>query len=158
MKKAVRMAEQSVLASWAPVVSWVLVFFGWRRVTKENDRRQKRKEIRERLDSVLDLLDQLEDLTRDYYTSVPGPSADELSGKIKALLSKIGFSIALLAKMDVQYACGMEWTKVRVAITGGDFDSQKRQPMPSNDDFFLVVSDAVIAVIRKLDSAFALSE
>lgn len=152
------MTEPSLISTWAPVVSWGLVLLGWWRVTRENDRRQRRKETRERIDIVLDMLDELEDAAVEYFTSAPGSVADKTSRSIKSTIGKLGHHVAILARISDRYNCAIELTRLRKAITGGDFDSQSRIATTVSDERFLEIAQHSTAVARKLDSAFALSQ
>ncbi|NHQ81148.1 hypothetical protein HA051_06070 [Chromobacterium vaccinii] len=140
----------------APLGSWLLILIGWYRVTKENDERQLRKEIKERIDAIGELVDSIEDDSNEYYVTEPTPEAAKLARKIKSNLAGVGHHLNILSTIDSEtYNCSQEFIALRKTVTGKQFDSSERSKIEPDDQFFIDISAAAAKLIRKLDRAYA---
>ncbi|WP_143330316.1 hypothetical protein [Chromobacterium haemolyticum] len=143
------------LKDWAPAVSWVLVLWGWHRVTKENNKRELRKEVKDRIDTVAKLLDSVEDDAIEYYRMDNSDESIRLARKIKVNVASVGHHLNILTNIDDKYRCSHELIALRKAVTGSDFDSAERAVRELGDQIFTDIAAASVNVIRKLDRAYA---
>ncbi|WP_155401805.1 hypothetical protein [Chromobacterium violaceum] len=144
---------------FVPLGSWALVLMGWCRVTKENNARELRKEIKERIDAIGELVDSVEDDSNEYYVTEPTPDAAKLARKIKSNLASVGHHLNILSTIDREkYNCSQEFILLRQTVTGKQFDSNERSKIEPDDQIFIDISAAAAKLTRKLDRAYAVQK
>ncbi|BAK76766.1 hypothetical protein NH8B_1951 [Pseudogulbenkiania sp. NH8B] len=155
------MTDASCSVSWmewfktlAPLGSWGLVVLGWMIVRGDNNRRERRKELRVIVDSVIEHLDALEQKTHDYFTSEPSTATDRVAQEIKSLLKVIACDLSSLKTEEPLLDCNLQIIRLRRRITSGEFDSASRVARTSNDPFFAEVAGDVIATQDHLKTKF----
>lgn len=143
------------LVSFAQAVPWVITIFGWIWVKSDNDRRQSRKELRERLDIIQDLVTEIEDLAFHYFTNAQGSDSDAEANVIRSKLKKLGHQVAVVKKVHGD-AFNAESLLIdfRKSVTGGEFDSHSRMAVRETDPVLLDIQDSGWELVSKLDSAF----
>jgi hypothetical protein len=139
-----------------PLLAFVTIVIGWGWVSRDNNKRESRKEIRANLNDIRTLTLQIEVSTRAYFQK---PSGNEEA----ALLS-------ITIKRDVQYLAGrctalkacdpaMSFDGLLAAyrrcVTGNDFDSKERPARPHTDMIFLEIGNAGQCLIDAYERAFA---
>lgn len=147
-------------AGWIPALaqfgSWGLVILGWAVVRRDNNRREKRKEIKAVVDSAIDRSERLQDLGRRYYVSPMSSQSDEQAARIKSEVKKLGTELQILHLVtDGKITASRAMIALRQRITGGSFDSAQRQPLLESDPLLLEIDDAVSELHRVLGKAFA---
>jgi hypothetical protein len=123
-------------------VSWVLVAIGWHVVSKGNDKRERRKEIRSLIDRVRDTATGLEALANEYYQKAPS-DAVHIGWNIKRDLARLaGHLTALeaLCKKKPRFDFDGQQLALKQAITGGDFESSARTARLPADPLFPKIS------------------
>ena len=118
---------------WSQVVTWLLVILGWWLVNRQNNIREKRKEIRAFIDKLQNSLDELESHAIKYHTS---EKSDDLAFSLKRSLNKkIPNKIALLKSRNLDMnKCYPYMKQLRQAITLENFDTANFHPRDISDD------------------------
>ena len=124
-------------------VSWLLVIVGWIVVTRDQDNRFRRNEIRSVMNDLKKLLNEIENCSIDYWP-IPGnaENAHELSRIIKQRIQWLAHYKRILSRDDKNLLVDEEMKKLRQAITGDDFDSPARQAVRKN-------SSKVLKILRR---------
>jgi len=143
------------IKDWAPAVSWLLVLVGWFRLTNENNKRQLRKEVKERIDEIQELLNAIEDDSYEYYSLPQGPEAERLALRLKTKVSSVGHHLNVLSGIDAKYSCSGLLIRLRRSVTGGAFESVERVPILLSDPIFQSISSSVVEISRAIDRAYA---
>ncbi len=120
----------------AQIIPWILVVFGWLIVNKQNNIREKRKEIRSILNQLLEELDSTEKLAISYHSAEK--QLIELGRDIKLSLSRIGKSVNRhdLLPRGQRYPIA----KFRQAITLKNFDTEDFITQKVNSDLINEIS------------------
>ncbi len=148
-------AATSLLQSFAPAVSWILVIVGWSIVRHDNNRREARKEVKTLVDQAISRSEDICEMARSYFEAPVSAESHKQSARIKAGLKTLGTEINTLREttssaVDAQKAM----ISLRKATTGGDFDSAARQAALHTDPIFDEIDEALITFHRKLTESF----
>lgn len=148
-------AANSLLQSFAPAVSWILVIIGWCIVRRDNNRREARKEVKTLVDQAISRSEDICEMARSYFETPESAESYKQSARIKAGLKTLGTEVNTLREttgsaVDAQKAM----ISLRKATTGGEFDSASRQASLNTDPIFDEIDEALIAFHRKLTESF----
>lgn len=147
--EATKLIVQVVLA----VVTWALVFGGWWVNNWQNAKRDARKELRERIDNLIDEAWSIEDLCIVYLTSTTDakdvPSYWSIISKLARLTSAVS-SLKHTHRIDAQAAC----VNFRQAITRKAIQGPTRLTLPSSDPMLGKISAAANLLADALDRLF----
>lgn len=121
-------------------VSWLLVIIGWTVVSKDQNNRFRRTEIRSTITDVKKLLNEIENCSIDYWMS-PGSAdnAHENSRLIKQRLQWLAHYKRMLTRDNSSMSLDKEMKNLRQAITGDDFDSSMREALAKNSPKILKI-------------------
>ena len=140
---------------WEQTIPWLLVVAGWWLVNRQNNIREKRKEIRSFIDKIQTFLDELEVQAIKYHTS--GERSDELAFYLKRDLTKKfpnKLMILQLRKLDIK-KCNEYLKKFRQAITLDNFDSSAFQTKNISDDLIKRIWLSKELLSQELERIFA---
>jgi len=144
--------------AWGPVASVILVALGWVWISRDNDRRESRKEIRTELNDLRDLIRDIEMSARSYFRTTPDdPESDRLSSLIKRSLQTLAGRLIAIKLRWKELDLDSDLTSFRRRITSGDFDSRQRRAISSTDLLILEIENAGQSLIDAIERAFATS-
>ncbi len=138
------------------VVPWLLVIAGWFFVARDNNKRERRKELRAALSQLTEKIRRCEQDAHEYWMSSAGSErAIALGIGLKRLLQSIAAE-----RSRLQQECKMgdstdELIAYRRAVTGGDFEQQSRQPSSSASERLQEISESAVDLVEKLEAEFA---
>lgn len=142
---------QDPWALLAQIVTWVIVIIGWLIVNHQNNNRERRKEIRQAIDKIVNRIEEIEqDALRFHQSSFDGGSAR----KLLLSLDKTGRSITWLRMVGTE-----EYKKsivsFRRSITLKNFDPTAHVALGSNDSQLARISAAADNLVNLLENAYA---
>ncbi len=121
-------------AGWIlPVIPFGLTIVGWVLLSRQADRRERRKDIRDLINDVRDRLFQIEQRTAEYaHTKQSDTKVTVLAAQIKADIQAIPQLINGVIKAGLPFKRWDLLGELRQAATGGDFDTKDRKVGDSN--------------------------
>lgn len=135
------------------VVTWLLVFGGWYVSNNQNAKRDARKELRERIDSLIQEIWAIEDLSIEYLSEAvndkDAPSYWSIISKLARLTSALS-SLTTTHNIDVQ----AKVVAFRQAITKTAISGPKRKTLQPNDPLLGKISAAANQLADSLDRTF----
>ena len=138
-----------------PVVTWCLVVAGWAVVRHDNNKRENRKELRGKLDVLINDVRLLEEKAHDYYMK---DSTHEdiplLTLDIKRRQQSIEKRLAMLKKTNEGFQGTDESTALAKTVTGGNFEERTRKKIAADNRKLLEISGAALEFIEYLESEF----
>lgn len=130
------MPVPDLLKEYGPAVAWFVSAIGWIVANRQANERELRKEVREEVGEVRDLVESVLSLLGEYPDSTAGSAkALKLEGSIKFTLEDLSLRIQRLGeikdwrrrpRMDLIEAT-KELAKFYDAVTGADFEAAERQ-------------------------------
>ncbi len=140
----------------APVGSWVIVIIGWMIVSKDNNKRELRKEIRAQVTEIGRMVDALVKEAAEYYCK-PGsdPTTVTLALQIKRDLKRVSMAAQRLRAINAHFDVGDALTELRQHVSGGGFDSAERPPCAPGDHKHYEIADAAANFTDQLERRFA---
>lgn len=149
------MGNCGFLATVAPIVSWLLVIGGWFFVSQDQDKKQRRKEYRDRIDAVVDLVDSIESDAIAYYLLDGSQDAcPALASKIKTkfikLRAKLEILNAIWSKEDYQQLRIDFW----LVVTGEDFEVKTRKKLQSHDEKISEIAVCATSLTTALEGSY----
>lgn len=144
-----------LIRDYGPVVPWLLSFVGWLVVSRDNDRRELRREARENCTRIVSQVKAIEDLAHEYYrASGKARNAKKLAGHIKRELRSTDMAFARLRA--TVFSELFDLTKVqalRTVVTGSDFENANRQPVRDGARF-VEISVSALDLIDHIEQAY----
>jgi len=140
---------------WNFIVTIIVTIVGWQVVSRFNDRRELRKEVRARIDSVAKLLEEVELAAHQYYAiAATAPKAIESGQLIRCKLKQIGSRASDLDKLlpDCR-GCTLS-VEFRKTVSSADFDQSARLPRALDDPIFMRISNARKLVLDSFEAGF----
>lgn len=135
------------------IITSIIVIIGWKVVSRGNDRRERRKEVRAAILECTAEIRAIEEKAHSYrLTSVAGGRPLEL--QLKTRLKALGRSIDRLKKFEKIDGTTEKLTDLRKMVTGGDFESNARQPCATDSQVLHEISEAALALIDALEAGF----
>lgn len=138
----------------APILQLIVIVIGWFVFSKDNNRRERRKEIRALLNEIRAKISEIEALALSYYCSHPENSIPT-GMKIKQELQRLGNLGTLCLRLNPAFSISTEIMHFRQKVTGGDFESVDRKKRTEDHELFIVITQAGIALTYALEDAFA---
>jgi len=145
-----------VLKALSPVISWGLIIAGWKVVSADHNKRERRKEIRAAINALSQQIRNCEEKSHEYWMlSEENDRAKILSVAIKRDLQRIS-----VEWFRVQSDCKIPKSHQRLiafrrSITAGDFEVKGRGAAADNSEKILRISDAAIDLIDALEDGFS---
>jgi hypothetical protein len=139
---------------WAQTVTWILVITGWWLVNRQNNIREKRKEIRTLLDKIQNTLDEIESQAIKYHTA---EKSDDLAFALKRSLNKkFPNKLAILKLRDLEVEnCYLFLKQLRQAITLENFDTSDFEIKKISDDLVKNIWLSKEHLSQELEKSFA---
>jgi hypothetical protein len=142
--------------AFGPVLAIAGVVGGWIVISRDNNKRETRKEIRAQINDIAKLIRNIEDSARSYFQLAPATSeAARLSLAIRRDLQHLAGQLTALKPRHEALNFDLLLLAYRRSITGGEFDSQARVARSHRDILFLEIGNNAHCLIVALEEAFA---
>lgn len=132
----------------------LVVVVGWVVVSRGNDKREKRKEIRTLLNEIRQMVNQVEVRAIEYYQLTPEDTRD-LAVQLKQQLKQISTLTTTVTKLSSSFELSDQVADLRKKVTGQDFDSATRVPRKGNDTLFGEIAIAAAELIDSMENVFS---
>lgn len=136
-------------------VTWFLVVLGWWIVSRQNDKREHRKEVRTEVTDAITQIQSIEEIARTYLLTTAGRSqeARTLERQLKTRLQRLAFALRRLRDHDGIDAIA-ELIVFKEAVSGDDFETVQRQRCEADSDRPDGVSAAANTLTHFLEHEF----
>lgn len=139
----------SWLRDWSPIIPWLLVIVGWKVVSHDQNRRERRKEIRATIVQLISLIRQTSDTACDYWSKPEAdPACLTLAADIKLSLQRVSWDVSRLTDECDAMNLGTSLIAFRQAITSGAFESADRDPDASRPPKIFLTGEHLIDSIE----------
>lgn len=141
-----------------PYLPVIITILGWWIVSRQNDRRERRKEVRELVKQAEQRVDAVLSLAMEFY-ALPGkdPRCAELAAKIRYNLGTLDPLRQRLDANGLKCDAVSEIIAFKQSITGGEFESQARKKLAQNSHFLVEAAATGFALIDKFERAYLLA-
>lgn len=137
------------------LVPAVLVMIGWFFVSRDNDRRETRKEKRQFLDRTIKLLEDIEGDSVSYFITDDQAEAQKLSSKIDPALMRVETALSHL-KLPGEQGAYINATVVRDKVTGHSaWRAAQKTALAPDCVTIYQVNVAFAELIASLEAAYA---
>jgi hypothetical protein len=143
-----------ILKAVSPAVSWALVIAGWFVVSRDHNKREKRKEIRGELQTLHSHIRIIESEAHAYLVAQNDPSNSARAAKIKRDLKRLSTDLSRICAGDCRRAVSAQLVDFRQAVTGSDFESAARTPCNHDSVRLAEVAAAADELMSGLDNWF----
>lgn len=117
--------------------------------------RERRADLRILLASFRDAVDSVEaDVVRFYRLHGASPAGRTLAASIKTKIATLAEILEVMRMGRIDVEGSDELRLFRQAVTGGDFDSWQREPLPEDSPNFVAFSKAAQQLQRRVDLSF----
>lgn len=149
---------KTTIEYFTPYFPVIVTILGWWIVSRQNDRRERRKEVRELIKQVEQRVDVVLGLAMEFY-GIPGKDqrCAELAAKIRYNLSSLDPLRQRLDSNGLKCEAVQEIIAFRQSITGGEFESAQRKKLASSSHLFTEAAATGFALIDKLEHAYLLA-
>ena len=139
---------------WSQVITWLAVITGWYVVNDKNNDREKRKEVRSLIDSIQNMLDDIEKEAIQYHTN---NQSEELSFQIKRNLNNnLSSKVKVLKLKGFEIGkCDKYRKKLRQAITLNNFDTNGFQPQSFTSEIIRDILTSKGNFINEIEKCFS---
>lgn len=134
------------------LITWAVIWFGWYVVNKQCNSREKRKELRHAIYSIVSNLDEFEKKVVAYHTS--DARDRELASDIRLSINRIISSIMLLKSSGLTIDNKVA-LQLRQSVTLKNFDSSKHEKQSLRGEILQDVAYAKDQVVQALEKAFS---
>ncbi|WP_125468859.1 hypothetical protein [Methylomagnum ishizawai] len=139
--------------AWIQSIPWLLVVLGWYLVNRQNNSREKRKELRALLDQTQKLLDEIEIQAVEYHTVEA--TVQRAFFLKRALGLKLHQKFEILSKRSLELRlCKKYHIELRKAITLSNFDSAKYEKKELSDQIIKDIWLAKDRLSHELETCF----
>lgn len=140
----------------APLAQLAVIILGWLWIAHDNDKRERRKEVRALIVGLKAKLEALEDAASGYFTQDQSPAATALGLQIKRDLRRIGTDLTVIGSVCKGIDGDAAVIDIRQTITGrGEFDGAARVAIPPTHELLGEVGASINKLRVKLEDAFA---
>lgn len=146
---------EPLIELWGPYLPLALTMIGWVIVSRQHDRRERRKEIRDLIKLIEVRIDDVLKSATEYY------ALDGKDSKCQAIAFKIRYGINGLDPLQKRLkAAGLavkispEIIAFRQAVTGGSFESSVRKKSDANGSIVAEAAAAGFELVAKLEETY----
>ena len=140
----------TVILKYLPLISPVLVIFGWLIINLQNNHGETRKEVRDNLNTIYsdieDLLEKSVAFHSDHWNDI---NAKLITAKIDRIISSIN-TISTVIGIDSSSEC----KSLRQSITLNNFDKSTHKRLSGEEEQITEITDATYVILDKLESSF----
>jgi hypothetical protein len=139
--------------AFGPAIGWGLVIWGWKIVSKDNNSRERRKEVRALINEARSITLNIERCAYAYYQKEHKDSF-ELSMEIKRELQHLAKMLASIKRINTGLDFDAPLLAFRQKVTSHDFDDSRRIPRNHSDRLYLEISTAALDLIDSFEDKF----
>jgi hypothetical protein len=143
-----------ILKVAVPVVQALVVVIGWKVVSRDNDKREARKEIRSILNEVRRLSLEVETLAVQYYQSRVEDGRDQ-GTLLKRHFKQIGILLTSTTRQNHKVELSAPLADFRSEVTGADFESSTRVQVEMGHARIQALADATTRFLDEVEIIFA---
>jgi hypothetical protein len=138
-----------------PYLPLALTIVGWVVLSGQQDKRERRKEIRELVRMIESRVDSILELTTEYY-GLPGddPKCASFEQRIFQNFNAIRSIRGRMTSAGFRCNVDAEYVKFHQAATGGSFQSRSRKPDGENVEVIGLVAACGFKLVGKIDRAY----
>ena len=140
-----------------PYLPLVLTMVGWWVVSRQHDKRERRKEVRELIGNVEQRIGEVLDLALEYY-ALDGSSAKciGLASKINTKISSVSQLLARLKKAGFDHQSTKQFIAFKQALTGveAEFESAERKKQGSNGQVLNRSTSAGLSLLSLIEGTY----
>lgn len=131
-----------------------MVAVGWHVVEKFARRREQRADLRSAVASLSGAIAEILDAANALYLLAGvDPQARSLAATIRVKIGALSDQLAILSQSGLVIDTDELLKRFRQSVTGGDFDSESRQPLAANSPAFVKMSGDGQALTREIQTA-----
>lgn len=147
--------QKSQVEQIVPYLPLLLTILGWHIVSKQNDKRERRKEIRDLIKLIEQKADAVLSTATEYY-SINGidKKCPELETRIRYHLEAIKSLEGRIKKAGLSVTLKDERVGLKQSVTGNEFESRARKKINENNVIISEVAAASVALMEKLENAY----
>lgn len=143
----------------APSLSPLFVVAGWRIVSRDNDKRETRKELKAAVNEFTKGIDELEGSVTTYFREINNEATPDdarlAEAKIKRSLERMELQLEVINNIQPGFGCQRELDNLNNVITAHPKWEARLGPVLSvSDRFFLSLALACTTLTRELNTSF----
>ncbi|WP_322073310.1 hypothetical protein [Burkholderia cepacia] len=143
----------------SPLLSPIVVMIGWGFISKDNDKRETRKEVRSLLNDFAKRVDALESAAVEYFSTIDNEKAPDQACRaeirIKREIERLDASLQVLNRIYPDFGGTKEFISLTDVVTRHSKFESKPGPIVSfNDQFYLRLALACNVLTSVLEHAF----
>jgi hypothetical protein len=139
----------------APLFSPFMVIIGWRVISRDNDRRETRKETRALINDFVKKVDELQKDANRYFCFSDRGTADELEVQLKRALERLELMLGYMHRIDNAFDAQPQLTALSELITGHpNFESTNKTSVPMTDGLHLRLALTCSNLIKEVEHQF----
>jgi hypothetical protein len=148
-------SNTTLIESWTPYLPLVLTMIGWIIVSRQHDRRERRKEIRDLIKLIeLRVDDVLRNATEYYALDGDDPKCQGVGFKMRYGISGIDPLQKRLRAAGLNVKINDELVVFRQAVTGGSFESSVRKKNDTNGSIMAEAAASGFELVGKLEETY----
>ncbi len=152
---AVPQVEKTWIEFSTPYLPLFLTIVGWWVVSVQNDRRERRKEIRELIKQVEQRVESIVATTTEYYAlDGKDPKCAELSAKIRYNISALDPLRKRIKSAGLECDVVGEIVIFKQSVTGGQFESPSRKKLPGGNANVSESATAGFDLVDKFEKSY----
>ncbi len=147
--------NECVTAGWAILIALMTFFLGFiaNKVTSKHT--ANRKEDRDLLDNITELVAQIETKANLYYSlAATDVEAKKIASEIRSLMSQIGRQVQIFSELFTKKKVNSQVVILRQAITT-DLDDSERDSLPPSSLIFKEIADQCRILLGDLNMIFS---
>lgn len=135
---------------------WALIVGGWVFTSRDSLKRERRKELRARIDGFIEVIEEIEKNALAYYKTPAGADAPSDSPNQAWLVSALGRLSRGLSRLKKAQNVNVvaQIVRFRQSVTSGDFDSKERLARKDTDPVLHKISVSALELIEHLESEY----
>lgn len=132
----------------------LIVIAGWYIVSQQQNRRERRKEIRELIALIKTNLDAMVEDSVSYFRERDDDKVQILAGKMKYESIMISKTLVLISTAGLAVDCNQEMTDFRAAAMGPYFETSDRKKQLDDPEWAQSLALFAGAVLDKIETAY----
>ncbi|MEJ1422241.1 MAG: hypothetical protein Q2484_17115 [Candidatus Sedimenticola sp. (ex Thyasira tokunagai)] len=144
-------AESAAILSGHQNITWAILIFGWFIVNRQNNLRETRKEIRAKLDSIIKLILEVEEVSVKFHTE---DFDRNLARLIRSRIARVSVAIQS-TQMPFPTEMTHRIARFRQSITLLNFDESDHEAKPQTDSLFDDIAEETNLLIDSIEEAYS---
>lgn len=142
--------------AFAPIGTWTLVIVGWLFVRSDNNRREDRRDVKNRIDALIKDIRALEKDAYTYYQTDPTTDVLLLEVEMKRSQNALDARLSHLKKTSSGFQDPHSLSVFWMAVTGSPFEQANRPQMTPKDRKLEEISSAANDLVGYLEAEYDL--